>query len=457
MAPASLYDIYIACACPPPRPALDRVLRENPAKLLDLVGSAPPIDEQGRYLSWSEFKRRPLPEGFASHEEAWTFVRTARRARAVALPFRDKTGAAFSVTEVGPLRNKLHQIDREAAGRLSAYGPIASHEETERQHVASLIEEPYSSSSFEGAVTTRERAKELIREGREPVSRDDRMVLNNHLAMEFIKEQRDAPLTPNLVLELHDIVTRNTLDKPDAAGRLRTSDEEVAVWYEEELVHAPPPAETLEARLQTLCDFANEDYQAADPFLNPITRAIMLHFMIGYDHPFVDGNGRTARALFYWYALKQGYWLLEYVSISKVIREESGKKYELAYLNAEHDGADATYFVLHQLDAILSGLAALRAYFESKAEELDDIAAAIARLSQGKAVNPRQAALLDQAARHPNRVFTVGAHQAANGVVYLTARKDLENLVERGWLQRAKAGRTVEYRAAEGLAALVGT
>jgi Fic family protein len=418
---------------------------------LDAFTGTALTDEQGRYFSWDEFKRRPVPPPFSSAQEAWCLLKLKRLTRSVTLPLEDKHGRPFSITEAGPLRNKLHKIDRDAAGRLSTYGPIASPEEAERQHVTSLIEEPYSSSVYEGAVTTRERAKELIREGLEPTSRDDQMVLNNYRAMEFIKEQKDEPLTLALILELHEIVTRDTLDKPDAAGRLRRADERIGMWYEDELVHEPPHADELQARLQRLCDFANEDYQAAEPFLNPIIRAIMLHFMIGYDHPFCDGNGRTARALFYWYALRQGYWLLEYVSISKVIREESGKKYELAFLNAELDESDATYFVLHQLDAVLKGLSALQTYFAAKAGELDDVASRVSDLARGKAINLRQVAVLTEAARHSARTFTVVAHQAANGVVYLTARKDLEGLVEQGWMRRTKNGRQVEYRAADAL------
>ena len=442
----------------PPHPNVLARFPDDPDAFMARLTAASPIDDQGRYLSWEEFKRRPLAEEAADHEEAWGFVRLARRSRAVPLlPLLDKNDEPFRITEVGPLRNMLHQIDREAAGRLSSYGPVANHDETNRAHVTSLIEEPYSSSVYEGAVATRERAKELIRDGQAPVSRDDRMVLNNYRAMEFIKEQRDAPLTPNLILELHEIVTRDTLEKADASGRLRRADEPVGVWYEDELIHDPPSADTLPERLERLCDFANEDYKQADPFLNPITRAIMLHFMIGYDHPFWDGNGRTARALFYWYALRQGYWLLEYVSISKVIREETGKRYERAYIATEQDEGDATYFVLHQLSAILKGLDDLKAYFAQKAEETSEVAVAIRSLAQAKAINARQVALLNEAARHPNRAFTVGEHQATNGVVYLTARKDLEGLVEQAFLTRTKIGRTVEYRAADGLAALIGT
>ena len=45
-------------------------------------------------------------------------------------------------------------------------------------------------------------------------------------------------------------------------------------------------------------------------------RAILLHFWLAYDDPFLDGNGRTARILFFWLLRKHGYWLAEYLSIS---------------------------------------------------------------------------------------------------------------------------------------------
>ena len=50
-----------------------------------------------------------------------------------------------------------------------------------------------------------------------------------------------------------------------------------------------------------------------------VVRAILVHFWLAYDHPFVDGNGRTARALFYWVMAREGYWLCEYVSISRIL------------------------------------------------------------------------------------------------------------------------------------------
>ncbi len=136
------------------------------------------------------------------------------------------------------------------------------------------------------------------------------------------------------MLELHRILTEGTLDDPTAAGRLQRPDEEriaVVDATDGSLIHTPPPATELPARLQALCDFANQGEDESDSFIHPVVRAILLHFFLAYDHPFEDGNGRTARALFYWAMRTNGYWLAEYLSISRILREAPAQ-YSRAFL-----------------------------------------------------------------------------------------------------------------------------
>jgi Fic family protein len=92
--------------------------------------------------------------------------------------------------------------------------------------------------------------------------------------------------------------------------------------------------------------------------VHPVVRAILIHFMLGYDHPFYDGNGRTARALFYWSLARSGYWLMEYVSISRLLRQAPAQ-YARAYRHTETDDNDTTYFIVHQLEVIQQAIAAL--------------------------------------------------------------------------------------------------
>src|SRR5260221_12066996 len=116
----------------------------------------------------------------------------------------------------------------------------------------------------------------------------------------------------------------------------------------------------MEKLMEEFCLFAN-DSKNENFFLHPIAKAIILHFLIGYIHPFSDGNGRTARALFYWYLIKKGYWLIEYMSVSRIILS-SKAQYARAYQYTELDHNDCTYFILYNLKCIGRALEELKAY-----------------------------------------------------------------------------------------------
>ena len=216
-------------------------------------------------------------------------------------------------------------------------------------------------------------------------------------------------------------------------GRLQTLDDErvnVVSNFTQEVVHQPPPADQLEKRLEDLCKFANAEGETE--FLHPVIRAIVIHLWLAYDHPFEDGNGRTARALFYWCMLNSGYWLFEFISISNILRKAPGQ-YARAYLYTETDSNDATYFLVHQLQVIHQASEALEKYLEKKSRE---IRRAEKMLQGFSGINHRQLALLSHALRNPNADFTINSHKISHRVAYATARNDLLNLVKIGLLNQ---------------------
>jgi Fic family protein len=222
---------------------------------------------------------------------------------------------------------------------------------------------------------------------------------------------------------------------------LRTRDDiEVVAPNDEKLVlHRPPAARDLPERQQKICDFANTPVTEGS-FIHPVVRAILLHFMIGYDHPFADGNGRTARTLFYWSMARQGYWLTEYLSISRILKKAPAQ-YTRAYLLTETDAGDATYFLLYQTQVILDGLAALHRYLEQKQREQARLRAQLRNLpTRDKQLNHRQTALLSHALKRPDEYFTIESHQRSHQVAYATARADLLTLVDRGLLVETLQG-----------------
>ncbi len=319
---------------------------------------------------------------------------------------------------------------------------VVTADDQARQHylVNSLMEEAIRSSQLEGATTSRRVAKELLQSGRPPKDRSETMILNNYNALRFMRDIVDDELAPSHVLEMQRILTEGTLDDPDAAGRLQTTgDERVAVFDRNDqdvVLHRPPPASQLPERLERLCAFANgTDDDGA--FVHPVIRAILLHFWLAYDHPFEDGNGRTARLLFYWSMRKQGYWLTEYLSISRLLRQAPAK-YTRSFLLTEKDERDATYFIIFQLRIIERAVEELHTYIRRKIRDLRKVERAIEGAGD---LNHRQLALLSHAARSAGQIYTFRSHATSHNVTVETARTDLLHLWRRELLERRKSGR----------------
>jgi Fic family protein len=384
-----------------------------------------------RYLHWDKLRHLEPPAGI-SRDEWWLLIKTARASNLRALPLNDAAGKPFAYWSPDVVQRHLHYIDQRCSGEI-AMPAVVTTDEQARQHylVNSLMEEAIRSSQLEGATTSRRVAKEMLRSGREPADRSERMILNNYRALQFMREV-GRRLSPEIVFELHRILTEHTLDNPEAAGRLQRPDEDrVAVWFDDEVVHEPPPADQLPTRLKELCKFANEDENARQ-FVHPVVRAIVLHFWLAYDHPFEDGNGRTARALFYWYMRTRGYWLVEYLSISRILRN-APSQYARSFLLTETDNRDVTYFIDYQLRVIKRAIKELHDYLGRKAEELRNVERLMKR---SPAFNHRQLALLSYALRNPDGFFTFRTHADSHGVTHETARNDLLPLVEKGLLTR---------------------
>ncbi len=406
-------------------------------RALRTVQSAPSED---RYLHWDKLRHLD-PPGDLSSEEWWLGLKANRIAEARVLPWSDKEGTSFRYGLPDLVLKRLHRVDQRASGEVAMDEVVTSEKQAgQRFLVNSLMEEAIRSSQLEGAATSRRVAKEMLRTGREPRDRGERMIANNYRALQFVREDMGDTLDLDSLLELHRIVTEGTLDDPSAAGRLqRPGEERVAVFdrdEDEQPIHVPPVAEELPKRMRMLCGFANE--QGDDNrFIHPVVRAILVHFWLGYDHPFEDGNGRTARILFSWLMQRRGYWLIEYLPISPVIREAPAR-YARAFVESETDEGDVTYFLIHQLEAIERALDRHDVYMQRKIAEVRDVE----RLLEGTdGLNHRQLALLTDAVRSPDGAYTFGSHAASHRVTHETARSDLSDLDRRGLLLRRSRGR----------------
>lgn len=373
------------------------------------------------YEYWDSVKYRNLPEGCASHRELWSFVK-AKRIMNCVYPWKEYK-ISFALTN--KMQRLCHEFDMNFGGSWTNDSVIPQ-ENREQFLISSLMEEAIYSSQMEGAATTRKVAKDMLRKKITPKDKSQQMIANNYQTIRYIVENKNTPLTPENVMHIHRLMTQNTLFNRDDAGRLRDNNDVVvenAITHE--VVHTPPSYQLLPQFVCNLCDFFNET--ESDFFVHPIIRGIIIHFMVAYMHPFVDGNGRTARALFYWYMLKQGYWLTEYMSISRVIAK-SKKSYEKAYLYTECDDMDLGYFVAYNLKVLEQSFKQLQDYIKRKQNE--KLSANIF-LKLGN-INERQAQILRIFAENPKEVITVKDLQVKFLVSPTTAKSDIVGLLERG-------------------------
>ena len=391
------------------------------------------------YLYWTEVKRRPLPPGFAP-EAVWELARRSRTyaLRELAVPGVPGCRFYYQVTE--PTLEKLHRFDLYMGGIMQTDSLIPADDKT-RYLVGSIMEEAIASSQLEGAATTREVAKDMLRKNRKPRNASERMIFNNYQTIQYILGQKAQVLTPEMLCQIQARMTQGTLENTAHEGRFRLNDEvRVENFTTGEVVHIPPPQQHLPALLRWYCALANDEIpdHAGTPgsFIHPIVRASILHFLIGYIHPFADGNGRTARAVFYWYLLRKGYWQLEYMSISRIIHK-SATQYARAYLHTEYDENDLTYFINYQVKTLDLAFTSLQQYIERKVAEKKQLRS----FRQFDQLNQRQVAVLQDLITNPDAIWTIREAQNRFGVVYDTARTDLQHLERLGLLDKRREGK----------------
>ncbi len=444
-----------------PRTTLSSILRDI-ARGRDLVKHAAGDEPRARayreallklaakYRPWREFRHIATQLGLDAGA-AWELVKLTQLGSMRSFEdLRQTDGSPFFLVSVPHLQEVLHRIDTGVGGGGPASlrpreGALGDPQTLERLRIKTWMDEAAESSLIEGASGTRRDATEMLRAGRAPKTKGERMIANNYVAMQLVKDRRDRPLSVEFLLELQTVLTDRTLERPDERGRLRQPGEHIRVVDERDhsTIYVPPDAEGLRSRLERLCAFAN-GVHADDKFLHPIIKASILHFMIGYEHPFCDGNGRTARAVFYWFALRHGYTIFEFMPISERIRAGFAR-YPRAYLDTEEEGGDLTHFVLYKADIIEQSLDLLAEHLK---HEEDKIGRAEKLLKTSRRFNLRQRLLIEHALRRPATVYTVKSHMNSNGITDVTARADLEELARARFLLKTSRGKEAIYHPA---------
>lgn len=159
-----------------------------------------------------------------------------------------------------------------------------------------LIRATHASTAIEGNPLTLEEVDQLA-QGREVIAtRKAKQEVLNYLKVlgGIEKYQLKGKITEKIILKLHKDITKDTLENPFYEGKYRDIQVHVGNRVTGEVIFMPPKPENVLGLMEEFVDWLTSDdtYQ-----LNPVLIAGIAHYEFVRIHPFVDGNGRTARAL----------------------------------------------------------------------------------------------------------------------------------------------------------------
>src|SRR5437016_3423015 len=155
---------------PQPPPSLMDLLVEKTKEPEFFARAMARVQSAGadRYMAWDQLRWRPPPDGLTP-EEWWLISKVARNGMKRTLPLTDAQGRALSYALPDEVLRGIETVDKHASGRIGVPEPVTHNAPDRTRYVInSLIEEAITSSQLEGANTTHQVAKDMLRTGRQP-------------------------------------------------------------------------------------------------------------------------------------------------------------------------------------------------------------------------------------------------------------------------------------------------
>lgn len=395
-----------------------------------------------KYLYWDKARYLDAVKGLSS-AESWWLIRNIRQISSSPTPIRTPEHKYFSFYRPKYTDRILREIDMQAGG-VFLTDKTASQQENERQKYLArgIVEESIASSQLEGADTSSKYAKKMLTENIKPKTKGEHMILNNYKVLQQIESKyKDEPLSIFMLQELQMQLVQNTLSSEYIPGSFRKDSDNISVFYDQKIAHTPPKATFVAKELERLVEYANNP-----EFVHPIIKATQLHFWIGYLHPFPDGNGRLARAIFYWYLFKNNYWAMAYLPISMLLKQ-SPHDYTYSYIYAEQDDLDFTYFFDYNIRRIVASIEQFQKHVELKNAQKIEV---LSRIKHNYPdLNNRQIHTLHYLLKENLATTSAQSYRIMNAITLRTAYSDLKKLRELGLVDISHQGRKVVYSASE--------
>ena len=221
-----------------------------------------------------------------------------------------------------------------------------------------LLKSAHSSTAIEGNQLSLEEVS-LLQQGREIMaSRKDRQEVLNYL--DALNKLNDfATKNPfNIIdfLKIHKIVTKDTLDNPLDEGKLRDRRVYVGNIYTGEVIFEPPPVNQVSILVKDFLDWFNS---AEIEEIDTVLFAGITHYEIVRIHPFIDGNGRTARVMAALIFSKKGFDTKKFFTLDDYY-DQNRRSYYDALKNVNQDTLDLTEWLEYFSEGVATIIKAVK-------------------------------------------------------------------------------------------------
>lgn len=285
-----------------------------------------------------------------------------------------------------------------------------------------LILESHHSTHIEGTALSFKQAKDIL-EGKKVkgVDRDDeKELLNYKKAMDFISKYlgKEDPISEGIIRELHKILVKGARGENADPGNYRKIQNYVVNSRTREVIYTPPGSLDVPHLMREFTEWVSK---AEDT--SPILVAGIAQFQFVHIHPFIDGNGRTARLLSTLILYKTGYDFKRLFTISEYYDKDRPSYYQ-AIQTVRKNNMDMTTWLEYFVDGLRSQMTEI----QTKGEQLIKQDSQLQKIKK-IGLNKRQ----ERAVKHLiiKGTLSVNEYQSVASCIRRTAQRDLEELVEK--------------------------
>ena len=285
-----------------------------------------------------------------------------------------------------------------------------------------LILESHHSTHIEGTALSLEQAKSIL-EGKKVagINRDDeKELLNYKKAMDFISKYlgKNDPVSEGIVRELHKILVKDVRGENADPGNYRKIQNYVVNSRTREVIYTPPAPLDVPHLMREFTEWVNKTED-----VSPVLVAGVAQFQFVHIHPFIDGNGRTARLLSALILYKTGYDFKRLFTISEYYDKDRQNYYQAIQTVRQNDMDMTTW-----LEYFVNGLRSQMTEIQTKGKQLIKQDSQLQRIKK-IGLNNRQ----EKAVRRLiiKGTLSVNEYQSVVSCIRRTAQRDLEELIKK--------------------------